>query len=83
MKVSLQTVGVTTALIVAIFSMSGCSTPPRVELVQQDDFRLDCTQLAAQFESAQRSRAEAEALRGTTINNVLGVLFWPQAVQIN
>jgi hypothetical protein len=83
MKVFWRSICGSAALAGAVLSISGCASPPRVEVAQRDDFKLDCTQLEAEFVAAQNARADAESLRGPTINNVFGALLYRQVLQIN
>jgi hypothetical protein len=83
MKVFWRSICGSAALASAVLSISGCASPPRVEVAQRDDFKLDCTQLEAEFVAAQNARADAESLRGPTINNVFGALLYRQVLQIN
>ena len=83
MKVHWRSFGVSAAVCGVVLSMSGCATPPRVEVTQRDDYKLDCVQLEAEFATAQNVRAEAESLRGATANNILGAVFIPEAMKIN
>ena len=83
MKVHWRSFGVSAAVCGVVLSMSGCATPPRVEVTQRDDYKLDCVQLEAEFVAAQNARADAESLRGPTINNLFGALLYRQVLQIN
>jgi hypothetical protein len=83
MKVFWRSIFGSAALAGAVLSISGCASPPRVEVAQREDFKLDCTQLEAEFVAAQNARADAESLRGPTINNVFGALLYRQVLQIN
>ena len=56
MKVHWRSFGVSAAVCVVVLSMSGCATPPRVEVTQRDDYKLDCVQLEAEFATAQNVR---------------------------
>lgn len=83
MKVNWRNISVSAVVVGVVLSMSACATPPRVEVTQRDDYKLDCSQLEAEFAAAQNVRAEAESLRGATVNNILGSVLYRQALQIN
>jgi hypothetical protein len=83
MRVDWKSISVSAAVVGVVLSMSGCATPPRVEVTQRDDYKLDCTQLESEFSAAQNVRGEAESLRGATANNILGAVFIPEAMKIN
>jgi uncharacterized OsmC-like protein len=83
MRIKLKNIGASAALVGAVLSICGCASPPRVEVAQRDDFKLDCTQLEAEFVAAQNARADAESLRGPTLNNIFGALLYRQVLQIN
>jgi hypothetical protein len=85
MKVNWKKIGISSAVSGAVLLMSGCASPPRVEVSQLDEFKLECTQLEAERFVAQSARANTESFHGARINfnDILEKLLSGQELKFN
>lgn len=62
-------------LTIPLFLMA-CASPTVVDEVQMYDNSLNCQQIYAEYQQAQRYEQEARDERGLTSTNVMSVIFW-------
>ena len=68
-------------LILLTLFISSCAKPLVVEIVQQGDDLLNCTELKQEIEEAKKFKQEAEFSKASGGNFARAILFWPAWAQ--
>ncbi|MEQ8406450.1 MAG: hypothetical protein RKE49_15245 [Oceanicaulis sp.] len=72
---------VSAAAIGALFTVSACTSAPKVSPRQPGDANLSCSELENEFVNLDQVAEEAESNQGVNTANVAAVVFfWPAAV---
>ena len=64
-------------IIILLFFLSSCAKPTLIEIVQENDEKLNCDELKDEIAEAQKIKEEAEYSKETGGNMARLLLFWP------